>query len=370
MVLILFLKTYLISLEGVSLFKVKKTIKIAGAGISGLTAGINLVKRGYNVQIYERKDNIAHRFKGDFQGIENWTTSDDALELIKSYGLDLNFDITPSDSFNVCGPKRETKAFKSERIIYYLIQRGLEKGNLDYGLYNQAVDAGVVIHFNIKELPEDIDILATGPAKASAIILGYNFKTNYQNTHLMLCDNNLAPRGYAYLLIVNGSGTLATAFMSDDKNPNAYLDNTLNSVKEIYNIEMTDIKKFGTYGSFSTPNIYNQDNKLIVGEAAGLQDFLFGFGLRYAMFSGYLAAKCIDEDLDYEKLADSYFSNTVKASLVNRFLYEQLDNNTYDFMINKMTNVKDLVHFLETKYNFDFKRKILYPIAKRKYTKI
>lgn len=358
-----------ISLKGFNLFEVKKTIKIAGAGISGLTCGINLVKRGYDVEIYERKDSIAHRFKGDFQGIENWTTSEDALELIKSYGIDLNFDITPSDSFKVCGPKREAKNFKSERIIYYLIQRGIEEGNLDHGLYNQAIKSGVKIFFNIKELPEDIDILATGPSKASAIILGYNFKTDYENTHLMLCDNNLAPRGYAYLLIVNGAGTLATAFMTDDKNPNEYLENTLKAVQDIYHFEMNDVKKFGTYGSFSTPNIYNQDNKLIVGEAAGLQDFLFGFGLRYAMFSGYLAAKCIDENLDYKQLAELYFSNTVKASLVNRFLYEQLNNNTYDFMIDKMTNVKDLVHFLETKYNFDLKRKMLYPIAKRKFTK-
>jgi flavin-dependent dehydrogenase len=346
---------------------VKKTIKIAGAGISGLTSAINLVKRGYNAEIYEKKENIAHRFKGDFQGIENWTTGDDALELIKSYGIDLNFNITPSNSFNVCGPKRESKNFNSERTIYYLIQRGIEEGNLDNSLYNQALSCGVKIFFNIEKLPEDIKIYATGPSKASAIILGYNFKTNYKNTHLMLCDNNLAPRGYAYLLTVNGSGTLATAFMTDKNNPNDYLEKTLKSVKDMYDIDMYDIKKFGTYGSFSSPNVYTKNDNLIVGEAAGLQDFLFGFGLRYAMLSGYLSAKCIDENLDYKQIAESYFSNTIKASLVNRFLYEQLGNDKYDFMINRMSNVKDLVHFLETKYNFDFKRKILYPIAKRKF---
>jgi len=346
----------------------KKIIKIAGAGISGITSAINLKRRGYDVEIYEKKDIIAHKFKGDFQGLENWTTSDDALTLIKSYGIELNFDITPSSSFNVCGPKRQSKHFDSERTVYYLIQRGIEKGNLDYSLFNQAIKEDVKIIFNVKELPDDIDIYATGPSKASAIILGYNFKTNYPNTHLMLCDNNLAPRGYAYLLTVNGSGTIATAFISNDKNPNSYLENTLNAVKDIYDIDMTEMKKFGTYGSFSSPNIYMNKGKILVGEAAGLQDFLFGFGLRYAIFSGYLAAKCIDENLDYKQVAESYFSDTIKASLVNRFLYEQLGNETYDFMIDKMLNVKDLVHFLESKYNFNLKRKILYPIAKRKFT--
>lgn len=345
-----------------------KKIKIAGAGISGITSAINLIKRGYDVEIYERKETIAHRFNGDFQGIENWTTTEDALDLIKSYGIDINFNVNPSKAFNVCGPKRQVKDFDSERNFYYLIQRGMEKGNLDHSLYNQSIDAGIKIFFDTKQLPEDIDIYATGPAKASAIILGINFKTDYKNTHLMLCDNDLAPKGYAYLLIVNGSGTIATAFMKDDKNPNIYLEKTLQAVKEIHNIEMTDIKKFGTYGSFSSPNVYINDSKIVVGEAAGLQDFLFGFGLRYAMQSGYLAAKCIDEKLDYKKLAEQTFSNTIKASLVNRFLYEQLDNNKYEFMINRMTGIKDLNHFLETKYNFDLKRKMLYPIAKRKYS--
>ena len=68
-------------------FIVKKKIKIAGAGISGITSAINLVKRGYDVEIYEKKETIAHRFNGDFQGIENWTTPEDALDLIRNYGI-------------------------------------------------------------------------------------------------------------------------------------------------------------------------------------------------------------------------------------------------------------------------------------------
>jgi flavin-dependent dehydrogenase len=348
---------------------VKEIIKIAGAGISGLTSAINLAKKGYQVEVYERKANIAHRFKGDFQGIENWTTPEDALGLIKSYNLELNFQITPSHAFKVCGPKRNLKNFTSDRPLYYLIQRGFEDGNLDKGLYQQALDLDIPIYFNCTELPEDIRIFATGPAKASAIILGCNFKTDYENTHLMLCDNDLAPKGYAYLLTVNGSGTIATAFMPDNNNPNAYLERTISTIKEIYPVNMKEAKKFGTYGSFNTPNIYKNKQKFFVGEAAGLQDFLFGFGLRYAMLSGFLAAKSIAENLDYEKLAINTFSNNLKASLVNRFLYEQLDNSKYDFIINRLGNVKDLVNFLRKRYRFGIKRKLLYPVARRKFTK-
>ncbi|MFN8670493.1 MAG: NAD(P)-binding protein [Candidatus Sericytochromatia bacterium] len=343
-----------------------KKIKIAGAGISGLTAGINLSKSGYEVEIFEKKDCVAKRFKGDFQGLENWTTEKDALEIIKNCGIDLNFKITPSYDFNVTSFKNNLKAFKSEIPLYYLIQRGTDKHHLDYNLYNQAINSGVKIHFNIKDLPNDINIMATGPQKSSAIILGINFKTNYKNTHLMLCNNDLAPKGYAYLLIVDGEGTIATAFMPTEKNANSYLEETINNVKKIFDIEMLDIKKFGTYGSFSTNNIYKKENKLYIGEAAGLQDFLFGFGLRYAFLSGFLAAKSIIENKDYPEMANNYFSDTIKASLVNRFLYEKLDNNKYDFMINKMLYVKDLNSFLRKRYNFNLKRRILYPFAKIK----
>lgn len=344
-----------------------KLIKIAGAGISGITAGINLVKYGYEVEIFEKNEQIAKRFKGDFQGIENWTTEEDALTVIKNCGLDLNFKITPSDNFEVTGSKKELRHFTSSRPLYYLIQRGNNETNLDTGLYEQALKLGIKFHFDVKKLPEDINIIATGPNKSSAIILGINFKTNYPNKHLMLCDNNLAPKGYAYLLIVDGQGTIATAFMPDENNPNNYLEETIKAIKNLFDIDMQDIKKFGTYGAFNTNNIYKKNNQLYIGEAAGLQDFLFGFGLRYAIVSGFLVAKSIHENTDYVKLAQDTFSDTIKASFVNRFLYEKLDNNKYNFIIDRLNKVDDLVVFLRKRYNFGIKRKILYPIAKALY---
>ena len=74
--------------------------------------------------------------------------------------------------------------------------------------------------------------------------------------------------------------------------------------------------------------------------------------------------KSISEKLNYTYLAREKFSETIKASLVNRFLYERLDNNKYEFIINKLSNQTDLISFLRKRYNYNFKRKILYPIAK------
>lgn len=343
----------------------EKVIKIAGAGISGLSSAIFLKKLGYSPEIYERKTSIAQRFKGDFQGLENWSTKEDIFDLIKELGINFNFNIEPSYNFQVCSPNKNLKIFKSEkRPFYYLIQRGFKEGYLDYSLYNQVKQLNIPIYFDCKSLPEDIKIVATGPNKASAIILGINFNTDYKDTNLMICDNNIAPKGYAYLLIVNGRGTIATAFIKDENNPNIYLERAINLCKELFDLNIYNQIKFGSFGNFSHKNIFEKDNKLYVGEAAGLQDFLFGFGLRYAILSAYLASKSISENINYTNLAREKFSETIKASLVNRFLYERLDNNKYEFIINKLSNQTDLISFLRKRYNYNFKRKILYPIAK------
>lgn len=50
-----------------------KSIKILGAGISGLTAAINLAKAGYKVDVFEKNKDVGVRFGGDLQGLENWS---------------------------------------------------------------------------------------------------------------------------------------------------------------------------------------------------------------------------------------------------------------------------------------------------------
>jgi len=342
-----------------------KNIKIAGAGISGLSSAIFLKKFGFLPEVYEIKSSIAHRFKGDFQGFENWSSNYDILNKIKELNIDINFDFKPSYTFKVCSPKRNINTFESKnKPFYYLIQRGFKEGYLDYSLYNQAKNLNIPVYFNCKKLPEDIKIVATGPSKASAIILGINFNTDHEDINLMICDNNISPKGYAYLLIVNGKGTIATAFKKNNNNSNLYLEKAIELCKSLFNLNIYDQIKFGSFGSFSDNNIFEKDNKLYVGESAGLQDFLFGFGLRYAILSAYLASKSIYEKSSYTELAKKEFSKTIKASLVNRFLYERLDNNKYEFLIDKIKYENDLISFLNKRYNYNLKRKILYPIAK------
>ena len=56
-----------------------KPIHILGAGLSGLSAAIILANAGKEVHVYDVREDSGARFDGDFQGIENWTTSPDFL---------------------------------------------------------------------------------------------------------------------------------------------------------------------------------------------------------------------------------------------------------------------------------------------------
>lgn len=48
-------------------------IKILGAGLSGLSAAITLAKAGQPVDVFEVENEVGKRFRGDLEGLENWS---------------------------------------------------------------------------------------------------------------------------------------------------------------------------------------------------------------------------------------------------------------------------------------------------------
>ena len=112
-----------------------------------------------------------------------------------------------------------------------------------------------------------------------------------------------------------------------------------------------DPTKFAGYGSFSNKILENK-NKIVIGETAGFQDFLWGFGIRNAVKSGFIAAKSIldGEDFkDYYKTAEKYFKPRLNAGVVNRFFWEKFASNNYsthpqqDTRIRRSTEVSTFI---------------------------
>ncbi|HDL18625.1 MAG TPA: FAD-binding protein, partial [Bacteroidetes bacterium] len=73
----------------------KQKIHIIGAGPAGMIASIRLARAGYNAVVYEQHNNVGFRFNGDFQGIENWSTLEDAQIFLKQIGVEPNFTFVP-----------------------------------------------------------------------------------------------------------------------------------------------------------------------------------------------------------------------------------------------------------------------------------
>ncbi|MDZ4140519.1 MAG: NAD(P)-binding protein, partial [Methylotenera sp.] len=70
-------------------------IQIGGAGPAGLAAAITLAKAGRHVLVHEAQSEVGHRFDGDFQGLENWSTQQDVLDLLREIGITTEFATLP-----------------------------------------------------------------------------------------------------------------------------------------------------------------------------------------------------------------------------------------------------------------------------------
>jgi len=348
-------------------------IKIAGAGISGLIAAINLAKAGYEVEIYDSAKDSGQRFSGDFQGIENWSYKQDALDFLKDINIEPNFDYNGVDKHEIWAPGEIQKEFVFSRPIYYLVKRGADSDCLDQALKKQALNSGVKIFYNHPIKREEADIVATGPVLNDSVIdgfvSGYVFKTDIGNINIAIFDNKYAPRGYSYFFVHNSLATIATCIFKNFNKIDEYREKTLELCKKRKHFKMGDVRRFSGSGNFFLPRI-PKDRKIYIGEAGGFQDYLFGFGMRYAMVSGYYAARSIIEGKDFYKICKKEIFPKMRTSVVNRFIFALLSNRTYKWLIGKYgEGLKDQVKFAGKLYNSRIIRKILFPFVKIFYKK-
>jgi flavin-dependent dehydrogenase len=343
-----------------------KHVKILGAGPAGLSAAINLAKEDYVVDVIERNGDVGTRVKRNLQGLENWSESIDIIEEFKKMRIKLNFDFEPFKELRITNIDNSWD-FSCKKPAFYVISRGTHEYSLDQGLKKQALDNGVNIRFNETAPPDEVDIVATGPNPKSkfAVARGLTFKTEHQNIAVGLVNNYHAFKGYSYLLISNGCGCIATVLFEGFEDLNKYFNRTIDAFSRKYNLKYDDPCKFAGFGSFSNKIPENKD-KILIGESAGFQDFLWGFGIRNAIKSGFIAAKTILEGkncLNYYNTIEKYFKPKLNASVVNRFFWEQLASSNYSFILNRIHNAEDPLRYLNSFHNFNLIQKLAYPIA-------
>jgi len=345
----------------------EEPVNIIGAGPAGLTAAIVLAKQGIKARVYEMSSDVGHRLNGDFQGLENWSSEKDITKLLSHIGIEANFLCVPYYGGTIYAPEMKPVEIKSEQPIFYLVKRGTMPGTLDMGLKEQALSLGVEILFNHRlDKFEDKAIVGTGPKGADAVTAGITFETRTKDQAIVVLDDAIAPKGYAYLLINKGYGTMVTVLWSEYRRENEYFEKMMKFFRDTLNPDIQSERRFGCYGNFFMRDTQIHNNKLYAGESAGFQDCLWGFGMRYAILSGYLAAKSLTEGSDYDTVWKRELKPMLETSLINRYLFERFGHPGYKYLTKRFANSNPR-DFLRKHYNYSFFKQLLLPIAKKAY---
>lgn len=350
-----------------SVLSLEDPITVVGAGPAGLVCAIVLARAGHRVVVREWRKTVGSRFHGDFQGLENWSDERDILAELAAAGIETNFDYHPVRESTLFDAWGQTYQVSAERPLYYLIRRGSRGASLDCGLLKQAIAAGVTVRF--ADRVTEIDgpaILAIGPRQADAIAAGYVFKTDHPDGSWVVFDNAIAPLGYAYLLIHNGRGTLASCMFTGFKRQAAHVEQTVRFFGERVGLKMRQAKPFTGFANFRLPRTAMQGGHPVIGEQAGFQDALAGFGMRYALRSGILAARSVIEDTDYTALWRRELMPLLRTGFSNRFIFSTIGERGRRWALRGLSR-SDPATKLWRLYRPSVLTRLVYPLAVWRY---
>lgn len=343
-------------------------VEIAGAGPAGLAAAITLARANRRVIVHEQHNEVGARFAGDFQGLENWSTQTDVLRVLQDQGFATDFDYQPCLSCTAFDATGRHYEVQSDEPLFYLIERGPGPTTLDTALLRQAIELGVEVRFNSRlRNVEDGGILATGPQVADAIAVGYHFETEMANGYWIICDDTLAPKGYAYLLIMNGKGTVKSCMFAGFKQEKLYVQRTVAAFERLVGLRMANPCFHGGSGNFHIPVTAYSGVHPQVGEQAGFQDTLWGFGMRLAMMSGVLAARSLLTGANYDVLWRRELLPQMEISVVNRAIFSLLGNRGYRLFLRWVSASSDPRRLLRYQYQTTWFKRLLLPFARRRY---
>lgn len=339
--------------------------RILGAGPAGLAAAITLAGAGAEVEVFERRGDCGTRFGGDLQGLENWSADVDVLDELRGAGLPLDFHRAPiTEALQTNGTREDHLAFPRPGL--YLVKRGTAPDTLDQALKRRALAAGVRIRFRETLAAAEADIVATGPRgrRIFAIDRGIVFDTDAPDTVVVLLDDEAAPRGYAYLLVTGGYGCICTMLFEDFPSVHQRLLRARRILADARGVRIRGPRAVGGVGHFSLASELRSGSALHVGEAAGLQDLLWGFGIRTALRSGVLAAHCLLEGRDWGAAVQARFGDGLRAAVVNRFLWDMLRHGRHRLLMG-MFRLGGPYALLHSFARFNPLQRALFPVARR-----
>lgn len=296
-------------------------IKILGAGLSGLTAAINLTNANKEVKVYERKNSVGAHIYPNYQGLLR--TNSNPKKYLKNLNLEPEFKIQTLSKAILCTRNTEVKVITKEPVPF--VMRG-GKESLEYGLFKQAEKLGLEFEFNSKIKEKDADIVATGHYRCDmAAYVGIFEDVNFEeDAYLYMHDDRYSPRGWYLYIIPISKGKIKLVNCTSQphiKKTKKLFYKAISKRKILKNIleDAKPIKTFGGYGGVDFPRSAIKEGRFYIGEAAGFQDPFRGFGMNYALESGYLVSEAIIHNKNYDKLWKKKFAHQKKMDFSRRY---------------------------------------------------
>jgi len=298
-------------------------IKIAGAGLSGLSCALNLAKNDIKVDVFERENCVGKKYGLSVLAFKAYETN--ILEELKSASIPTS-NLFPIYKIRRYAPSMRYFETYSNKPLYFSVIRGPE-GSLEEMLLNECMDRNVQFFFN---QTSNADVIATGARFTHFIGISKTFKNKDKLDHISLFYSPLASGGYFYIIpygdyITAGGVFDAASVVSPLKNFNEFFHKKLGLTE---NAIHTVVSKANYFHSSCF-------DKLYVGEAAGLLEPSRGFGMRTALISGKLAADAISNRKDYNNSLSSLFKELAKGEKI-RDVYSLMEESDFERLIDFM----------------------------------
>lgn len=148
----------------------KSKIIIVGAGLSGMVAGINLARKGYEIEIWEGGKSV-----GEMEKLHPsvHATPINPQKVSEYIDIDITSSFTPCRRLAIYIRNKKNELNTGEM---HLVERGGRNTSIDNFLYKKALDCGVKFKFNtlvkkMSDIPEG-SIVATGLVKEGMDAVG------------------------------------------------------------------------------------------------------------------------------------------------------------------------------------------------------
>lgn len=321
-------------------------IKILGAGISGLVAGIVLSKHNYKVEILEKRSHVGSFFEKDIHSFRNYLYKYDVLEKYQELGIKVPNVYPVYKEFRFSPTMKKIEIYSKGKPLFYNFIRGYKKKeSFDINLFETAKKNGVKFCFNQTVTSDKVDIVASGSNSAKMVGYGAYYsrvpgKSVSPNTNYIFFDNRYSPCGYSCILPFNDEVAIilgSTKIESKDELRKRFncLKNNNPIVKKIIKKSKFENEIYG-YFFYDFPKTAIKNGKLYIGEATGFLDAATVFGTHYAILSGYSAAMAIIRNKNYDVLWKRAFGEELKNQYLKREKIQKFTNQDYE---NKIDNL-------------------------------